>query len=194
MVIAYLLVALLLLLLNGFFVLAEFAAVKMRPSRVEELVDDGVANAKSVKHIQEYLDEYLSVCQLGITFASIGLGFVAEPAVVRLVEPVIDWLGIFSHDSHARFLSAHGIAFTLSYLLVSFLHILVGGAGAKIDCDSLDGTRFALDSETDDRVSVSLLFTAEISQLVSRNCFAFDWNSGNQERIRFIAKTNCGFY
>lgn len=126
MVIAYLLVAVLLLLLNGFFVLAEFAAVKMRPSRVEELVDDGVANAKSVKHIQTYLDEYLSVCQLGITFASIGLGFVAEPAVVRLVEPVIDWLGIFSHDSHARFLSAHGIAFTLSYLLVSFLHILVG--------------------------------------------------------------------
>lgn len=126
MVIAYLLIAVLLLLLNGFFVLAEFAAVKMRPSRVEELVDDGVSNAKSVKHIQTYLDEYLSVCQLGITFASIGLGFVAEPAVVRLVEPVIEWLGIFPKDSHATFLSAHGIAFTISYLMVSFLHILVG--------------------------------------------------------------------
>lgn len=126
MVIVYLLIAVLLLLLNGFFVLAEFAAVKMRPSRVEELVDDGVSNAKSVKHIQTYLDEYLSVCQLGITFASIGLGFVAEPAVVRLVEPLIDWLGVFPKDSHATFLSAHGIAFTISYLMVSFLHILVG--------------------------------------------------------------------
>lgn len=126
MVIAYLLVAFLLLFLNGFFVLAEFAAVKMRPSRVEELVDDGVPNAKSVKHIQAYLDEYLSVCQLGITFASIGLGFVAEPAVVRMVEPTIEWLGIFPKDSHATVLSAHGIAFTLSYLMVSFLHILVG--------------------------------------------------------------------
>ncbi|MEY4567796.1 MAG: Hemolysin [Planctomycetota bacterium] len=126
MVIAYLLVAFLLLFLNGFFVLAEFAAVKMRPSRVEELVDDGVPNAKSVKHIQAYLDEYLSVCQLGITFASIGLGFVAEPAVVRMVEPIIEWLGIFPKDSHASVLSAHGIAFTLSYLMVSFLHILVG--------------------------------------------------------------------
>jgi len=126
MVIVYLLIAVLLLLLNGFFVLAEFAAVKMRPSRVEELVDDGVSNAKSVKHIQAYLDEYLSVCQLGITFASIGLGFVAEPAVVRGVEPLIDWLGVFPKDSHATFLSAHGIAFTISYLMVSFLHILVG--------------------------------------------------------------------
>jgi|688.fasta_scaffold36098_1 CBS domain containing-hemolysin-like protein len=126
MVIAYLLVAFLLLFLNGFFVLAEFAAVKMRPSRVEELVDDGVPNAKSVKHIQAYLDEYLSVCQLGITFASIGLGFVAEPAVVRIVEPIIEWLGLFPKNSHASFLSAHGVAFTLSYLMVSFLHILVG--------------------------------------------------------------------
>lgn len=126
MVIVYLLIALLLLLLNGFFVLAEFAAVKMRPSRVEELVDDDVPNAKSVKHVQTYLDEYLSVCQLGITFASIGLGFVAEPAVVRLVEPCIEWLGVFHKDSHATFVSAHGIAFTISYLMVSFLHILVG--------------------------------------------------------------------
>jgi CBS domain containing-hemolysin-like protein len=126
MVILYLLVAVLLLLLNGFFVLAEFAAVKMRPSRVEELVNDGIAGAASVKHVQAFLDDYLSVCQLGITFASIGLGFVAEPAIVRLVEPVINSLGLFQGHDKAAWLTAHGVAFALSYLLVSFLHILIG--------------------------------------------------------------------
>ncbi|MCE2793281.1 MAG: CNNM domain-containing protein [Blastopirellula sp.] len=86
MVILYLLVAVLLLLLNGFFVLAEFAAVKMRPSRVEELVNDGVAGAVSVKHVQTFLDDYLSVCQLGITFASVSACFrvMSEPHGLRL--------------------------------------------------------------------------------------------------------------
>lgn len=126
MLLLYLLVALFLLALNGFFVLAEFAAVKMRPSRVEEMVDDGVHGALAVKHVQDHLDEYLSVCQLGITFASIGLGFVAEPAVVRLIEPIIAWSGIFPEKSAAAWVSTHGVAFTISYLIVSFLHILVG--------------------------------------------------------------------
>ena len=126
MVVVYLLVAILLLLLNGFFVLAEFAAVKMRPSRVEELVRDQIPGAKSVKYVQDHLDEYLSVCQLGITFASIGLGFVAEPAVVRLIEPGVQALGIFADHSPAAWLTSHGVAFTISYLIVSYLHILVG--------------------------------------------------------------------
>ncbi len=126
MVILYLLVALLLLLLNGFFVLAEFAAVKMRPSRVEELSDAKAPGSKAVQHVQTYLDEYLSVCQLGITFASIGLGFAAEPAIVRLIQPAIEWLGIFDPDGQAFLLTSHGIAFTISYLIVSFMHILFG--------------------------------------------------------------------
>jgi CBS domain containing-hemolysin-like protein len=122
----FLTIAILLLLLNGFFVLAEFAAVKMRPSRVEELIDDGVRGAGSVQHVQHHLDEYLSVCQLGITFASIGLGFVAEPAIVRMILPILEWTGLFDTDSHGQWFTAHGIAFSISYLLVSFLHILVG--------------------------------------------------------------------
>lgn len=126
MIAVYLLIAVLLLLLNGFFVLAEFSAVKMRPSRVEELVDDGVPGAHAVKHIQTELDQYLSVCQLGITFASIGLGFVAEPALVRLIEPAVAWLGFSTRESTGAWLTAHGIAFTISYLIVSFLHILIG--------------------------------------------------------------------
>jgi CBS domain containing-hemolysin-like protein len=122
----FLAIAIVLLLLNGFFVLAEFALVKMRPSRVQELIEDGVRTAESVKIIQDNLDEYLSVCQVGITLASIGLGFVAEPAIVRLIEPVLGWMGIFASQGGTSWLTTHGIAFGISYLLVSYLHIVVG--------------------------------------------------------------------
>ena len=126
MTFVYLLAAFFLVLLNGFFVLAEFAAVKMRPSRVRELQDDGVSGAAAARHVQDHLDEYLSVCQVGITFTSIGLGFVAEPAIVRLIEPVIIFTGLFSENARLTFLTSHAIAFALSYLLVSYAHILLG--------------------------------------------------------------------
>jgi CBS domain containing-hemolysin-like protein len=125
MVLLYLAIAVLLLLLNGFFVLAEFAAVKMRPSRVDELVANNVPGALSIKRVQTQLDEYLSVCQLGITFASIGLGFVAEPAIVTLIKTVV---GVFMGQERTTpaFLTTHGVAFAISYLIVSYLHILIG--------------------------------------------------------------------
>lgn len=126
MVIVFLLIAVVLILLNGFFVLAEFAAVKMRPSRVQELQGEKIRGAEAARHVQDHLDEYLSVCQVGITFTSIGLGFVAEPAVVRLVEPVLKWTQLIPTQETVAFLSTHGIAFCISYLLVSYLHILVG--------------------------------------------------------------------
>jgi CBS domain containing-hemolysin-like protein len=112
----YLLLAVLLLLLNAFFVLAEFAAVKMRSTRVEQLVAEGNAKAKVVQHVQGRLDEYLSVCQVGITFASIGLGFVGEPAFARMIVLAT---GLDTP-------TAHKVAVSISYLLVSFLHILLG--------------------------------------------------------------------
>src|SRR6188768_2765939 len=121
----YILLAFFFLLLNGFFVLAEFAMVKVRPTRIEALAASGDVRAKLVQRIQARLDEYLSVCQVGITFASIGLGFVAEPAVVVLVQPLVEWTGWFA-DAGTRWYTAHGIAFALSYILVSFLHILIG--------------------------------------------------------------------
>jgi CBS domain containing-hemolysin-like protein/mannitol/fructose-specific phosphotransferase system IIA component (Ntr-type) len=112
------LVAVLLLLLNGFFVLAEFAAVKVRPSRIEELVGQGNVKARMVRHVQQRLDEYLSVCQVGITFASIGLGFTGEPVFAELLGPALERVGL-EHRSHEA-------AIGLSYVLVSFLHILLG--------------------------------------------------------------------
>jgi CBS domain containing-hemolysin-like protein len=126
MTLVYLCLAVLLVLLNGFFVLAEFAAVKMRPSRVREMLNDNVRGAAAANHVQEHLDEYLSVCQVGITFASIGLGFVAEPAVVRLVQPVLNLTGLFSNDAELTFFTSHAVAFAISYMIVSYAHILVG--------------------------------------------------------------------
>lgn len=122
----YLLIAVFLVVLNGFFVLAEFAAVKMRPSRVREMLDGEVSGSVAAKHVQDHLDEYLSVCQVGITFTSIGLGFVAEPAVVRIVEPVLKFTGLFADNADASFFTTHAVAFTISYLMVSYAHILVG--------------------------------------------------------------------
>ena len=94
MLIILLLATVLLLLLNAFFVLAEFASVKVRPTRVEELVEDGNSRAKVLQGIQQHLDEYLSVCQVGITLASIGLGFVSKPAFEQIVAAPLRWLEI----------------------------------------------------------------------------------------------------
>ena len=126
MVILYLFLAVLLILINGFFVLAEFAAVKMRPSRIRELMDSGVRGAAAAKHVQDHLDEYLSVCQVGITFTSIGLGFVAEPALVTLIEPLLIATGLFPETSDITFLTTHGISTALGLLLASYLHTLIG--------------------------------------------------------------------
>jgi CBS domain containing-hemolysin-like protein/mannitol/fructose-specific phosphotransferase system IIA component (Ntr-type) len=119
----YLGVALLLLFLNAFFVLAEFAAVKARPTQIEALAAAGVKRAKTMEHVQAHLDEYLSVCQVGITLASIGLGFVGEPAFVALLLPVIRWVGISGLATHVV---AHSIGVAVAYLLVSYLHIVLG--------------------------------------------------------------------
>ncbi len=115
-VLIYICLAVLLILLNAFFVLAEFAAVKIRRSQVETLVAQGNSRAKLVEHIQGRLDEYLSVCQVGITLASIGLGFVGEPAFADLIVRL----------TGASTKAAHGVAVGLAYVVVSTLHIVIG--------------------------------------------------------------------
>jgi CBS domain containing-hemolysin-like protein/mannitol/fructose-specific phosphotransferase system IIA component (Ntr-type) len=103
-----------LLLLNAFFVLAEFAAVRLRGTQITAMHEHHPREARLLRHIHDRLDEYLSVCQLGITFASIGLGFVGEPAIARLFEP------LFGHAA-----AAHAVSIAISYILVSCLHILL---------------------------------------------------------------------
>ncbi|HEX7508975.1 MAG TPA: CNNM domain-containing protein [Polyangia bacterium] len=108
------LASLLLLALNAFFVLAEFAIVKVRPSRVTQLAVDGVQRAVLLTSIQGHLDEYLSVCQVGITLASVALGMVGE----RTAEVIMGT----SSASTARYVLAMGV----SYFFISGSHILLG--------------------------------------------------------------------
>lgn len=116
----YLLIALLLVLLNGFFVLAEFALVKVRPSRVEELARQGGRRAQLAREMMAHLDNYLSATQLGITVASLGLGWVGKPAFAGLIEAVISLPGWWSAAA------SYTASMTVSFLLITFLHILVG--------------------------------------------------------------------
>jgi CBS domain containing-hemolysin-like protein len=116
---ALLLVLLLVLVaLNGLFVAAEFALVRSRRARIEALAKEGDRNADAVLDQIERLDEYLSAAQVGITMASIGIGFLGEPAVAQLIEPVIE--GPVGHGV------AVGISVALAFTLVTALHISVG--------------------------------------------------------------------
>lgn len=78
-----------LVLLNGFFVAAEFALVKVRGSRIDTLVDEGNRSAKFTKKILNNLEAYLSACQLGITLASLALGWIGEPTIALILEPLL---------------------------------------------------------------------------------------------------------
>lgn len=122
----YILFAVFLLLLNGFFVLAEFALVRVRPTQIEALVDGGDARAKRVQWIQTHLDEYLSVFQVGITFASIGLGFLAEPTVVKVVEPLFAKAGFHGALGFSGAQVSAVASFMVAYGVVTYLHVLFG--------------------------------------------------------------------
>src|SRR5580692_3192376 len=80
-----------LVLVNGLFVAAEFALVALRKTQVEELVNQGVKGAKSVDDAVSHLDRSIAATQLGVTLASLGLGWVAEPTLAYLVQPLFSW-------------------------------------------------------------------------------------------------------
>jgi CBS domain containing-hemolysin-like protein len=115
---------LLLVAANGFFVAAEFALVRAREGRVEQMRDEGRRGAALVLQQIERIDEYLSACQLGITMASLGIGFLGEPAIASLLE------GAFG-DSVSHSLSL-AISLTIAYLITTALHITVGEQVPKI--------------------------------------------------------------
>ena len=110
--------------LNGFFVAAEFALVRARESRVEQLRDEGKRGAALALTQIDRMDEYLSACQLGITMASIGIGFMGEPAIASLLEEPLG--EVASHGV------ATAIAIVIAYLLVTTAHITVGEQVPKI--------------------------------------------------------------
>ena len=112
--------------LNAFFVAAEFAAVGARRSRLQQQADAGSWVARVALSIKRRLDLYLSTCQLGITIASLGLGYVIEPALITLFEPWLEDLGF-----HASFGRHHWLAFTIALSIATALHVVVGEVAPK---------------------------------------------------------------
>ena len=121
----YLVLAALLVFLNAFFVAAEFAIVKVRSTRVQELVREGVRGSIAAQGAIENLDAYLSATQLGITLASLGLGWIGEPAFASLVTPLLNGVGVWSENV------VHSISLTLAFATIAFLHIVLGELAPK---------------------------------------------------------------
>ncbi len=115
-----------LVLLNGFFVVAEFALVKIRDSQLKTLAAEGVRRAGLVKQIRDNLNAYLSACQVGITAASLGLGWLGEPFLARMLQPFFALAGIESVPV------IKSISFTLAFSAITFLHIVIGEQAPKI--------------------------------------------------------------
>lgn len=127
-----LLLVIFLVLANGFFVASEFALVAVRKSRIEALANEGSAAAKRLLDLLNHLNAYISATQLGITLASLGLGWVGEPAVAGLLEPLLIRLG---EITGAAFLASgavlHTISFIIAFSLITFLHIVFGELAPK---------------------------------------------------------------
>lgn len=115
-----LLAALLLVLLNAFFVAAEFSMVKLRYTRVSEIAEDYPWRGRILAKVHGQLDAYLSACQLGITLASLGLGWIGEPALAQLLYPIFHFVGL----DNAQLVEF--ISFVIAFTILSFLHIVVG--------------------------------------------------------------------
>jgi CBS domain containing-hemolysin-like protein len=114
-----------LVLLNGFFVAAEFAFVKLRDTQLDPLIIQGQRRAKLARHILQNLTSYLSATQLGITLASLGLGWIGQPFFMALLTPVMDLVGIRSQEIRVS------IAFAVGFSVMTFLEIVVGELGPK---------------------------------------------------------------
>lgn len=124
--ISRLLLVVVLVFLNGFFVAAEFSLVSVRRTRIEELVAKGNTTAKAAKKALSDPDSVIAATQLGITLASLGLGWVGEPALAVLIEPLVEllpeaWVGLASHS----------ISAVIAFSIITFLHVVVGELAPK---------------------------------------------------------------
>ena len=120
----YLIIFALLLALTGFFVATEFAIVKVRQSRIDQLITEGKAGSLAAKQVTTHLDEYLSACQLGITVTALGIGMVGEPTFEFMLHPLFETLGI--PTDYVK-------AFTIvgAFVIATFLHVVIGELAPK---------------------------------------------------------------
>jgi len=119
-------ITILLVLMNGFFVAAEFAIVKVRASQLEIKIQSGNQFALLAKNIISHLDAYLAATQLGITLASLGLGWIGEPVVSVLIENLLHRIGIEIKPE-----TAHDIALPVAFAIITILHIVFGELAPK---------------------------------------------------------------
>ena len=110
-----------LLFSNGFFVASEFAMVKVRKTRIEQLVKEGNATAKIAQEALSDLDKFIAAVQLGVTISSIGLGWVGEGTLARIIEPIFSFLPGISQN-----IATHTVSVSLSFALITFLHVVIG--------------------------------------------------------------------
>lgn len=114
----------LLVFLNGFFVAAEFAMVKVRGTRIDTLLQEGNKRASFAAHLTNNLDAYLSACQLGITLASLGLGWIGEPAIAEVLTPWFEKMKLSES-------LIHPLAFIIGFSLITVMHIVLGELAPK---------------------------------------------------------------
>jgi CBS domain containing-hemolysin-like protein len=112
--------------LNGFFVAAEFSIVKVRYSQIQLRAEKGSKVAKKAEHLINHLDTYLSATQLGITFASLGLGWIGEPVVAKIISMILISLNIDISEE-----TLHTISLPLGFLIITILHIVFGELAPK---------------------------------------------------------------
>ncbi|OBZ17010.1 hemolysin family protein [Bacillus sp. FJAT-26390] len=119
-----LLIFALLLVFTAFFVATEFAIIRVRASRVNQMVAEGLKNARAVEQVTSKLDGYLSACQLGITITALGLGWLGEPTVEQMLHPIFDRLHIEGELSSV-------LSFVISFVIVTYLHVVLGELAPK---------------------------------------------------------------
>ena len=113
-----------LIALTAFFVASEFAIVKVRSTRIDQLIEEGNPTAISAKRVISNLDEYLSTCQLGITMTALGLGWIGESTVERILQPVFIQFNISDSVSHI-------LSIAIAFSLITFIHVVVGELAPK---------------------------------------------------------------
>jgi CBS domain containing-hemolysin-like protein len=114
-----------LVFLNGFFVACEFAIIKVRDSQLDALVDEGNRRAGFIKHVRGHLDTYLSATQLGVTLASLALGWIGEQFLEKMIEPIFVMVGVYSHAL------VTSISVAIAFFSITFLHIVFGELAPK---------------------------------------------------------------
>ena len=111
----------LLLFSNGFFVASEFAMVKVRKTRIEQLVKEGNRDAKIALEAIKDIDKFIAAVQLGVTISSIGLGWVGEGTLAKIIEPLFDFI-----PGVAQTIAIHSVSVTIAFCLITFLHVVLG--------------------------------------------------------------------